>query len=131
MTGPDPVQAEIAEWLAKAEGDLRVAAREAVITNNANPDAVAFHCQQAIEKLMKAALVARSITPPKVHDLPELLRRLNAAGVDWDWPLTELRTLTMAAVHARYPGYQISTSESAQLVAMANAIWDSLLPLVR
>ena len=35
-----------------------------------------FHCQQAIEKVLKAGLVERGETVPKIHDLPDLVHRL-------------------------------------------------------
>lgn len=36
-------------------------------------DAVAFHIQQAAEKLLKALLASRSIEYPRTHDLEALL----------------------------------------------------------
>ena len=62
----------IEEWVRKAEGDYRTALREMAVTEDPNYDAVCFHAQQCIEKLVKAALIARSIVPPKSHDLPTL-----------------------------------------------------------
>jgi HEPN domain-containing protein len=117
------------EWVHKAHGDLDVARRIAGFTSP-NHDAVAFHAQQAVEKLIKAAIAASGREPPKVHDLPELLRRLNAAGMDWTWPMTELRTLTMSAVHARYPGFDVSPECAAEALSIAERVWASLLPRI-
>lgn len=117
------------EWLEKAEGDLD-AARHLGQSGRPHHDAVAFHAQQAIEKLLKAALTARGVEPPRVHDLPELVRRAQAAGLEWSWSLTELRLLTMGAVHARYPGFGVPADTAAELLEMAGRIWDSLRPLV-
>ncbi|MEX2219616.1 MAG: HEPN domain-containing protein [Phycisphaerales bacterium] len=83
--GATPPDYPVAEWISKAQGDLDVARREAAYENH-NPDVIAFLCQQSVEKLMKAALVSRGVQPPRVHDLPELLRRLNAAGLDGHGP---------------------------------------------
>lgn len=44
------------EWVVKAEGDFLTAARE-VKANPPNYDAVCFHAQQCIEKLLKALLI--------------------------------------------------------------------------
>jgi HEPN domain-containing protein len=44
----------VEEWIAKAEGDFRTASRELVVVDRPNYDAVCFHAQQCIEKLMKA-----------------------------------------------------------------------------
>lgn len=128
--GADPNDAAPSEWIEKAEGDIAVARRLAEDTDRPSFDAVAFHCQQAIEKLMKAVLRDRGVRPPKVHDLAELHRRLHAAGVEWSWPLTELRTVTMSAVHARYPGYHISSADAADVLKITERVWASLRPLV-
>ena len=128
-TGDEPSEPLLDQWLAKAEGDFVVAGRLADSGEQFH-DAVAFHCQQAIEKLLKAALVARGIEPPKVHDLPELFRRVRAAGLNWNWSLTELRTITMGAVHARYPSHSVPADAARDILRITRAIWSSLRPLV-
>lgn len=45
------MKTETAEWLAKAEGDLRTAQRELLVAELPNYDAVCFHSQQCAEKL--------------------------------------------------------------------------------
>jgi len=94
----------IEEWIAKAEGDFETAKRELAATENPNYDAVCFHAQQCAEKYLKALLIARRVTPPKIHDLAELHRRLSPVCPEWQWPIDELRLLSRAAVIARYPG---------------------------
>jgi HEPN domain-containing protein len=119
------------EWLSKAEGDLNVARREASLpAMTQNRDAIAFHCQQAIEKLMKGILVSRGIEPPHIHDLAELARRLESAGVQWSWPMTEIRLVTMGAVHSRYPGYDISDEDCREIVRITQELWPPLRALV-
>jgi len=59
-------------WLRKADNDLKN------IENNLSSaevptDTVCFHAQQAIEKLLKAVLVAYRRPVPKSHDLVRLL----------------------------------------------------------
>lgn len=49
----------VREWLDKAEGDYRVAKRELRAAERPNYDAVCYHAQQCVEKLMKAVLVHR------------------------------------------------------------------------
>lgn len=60
------------QWLHKAANDLRN------ISNNLSAeevptDTVCFHAQQAIEKLLKAVLVANAKEVTKTHDLVRLL----------------------------------------------------------
>ena len=50
------------DWVRKAQDDLNVAQHVSGSGPDASQDAVAFHCQQAIEKLMKAVLVLRRDT---------------------------------------------------------------------
>jgi hypothetical protein len=42
------------EWITKADGDFRTAGREILVEEGPNFDAVCYHAQQCIEKLMKA-----------------------------------------------------------------------------
>ena len=63
--------AEAALWLIKADEDIRVAG----LTLAADPplvDPAAYHCQQAVEKTIKALLVAAAIKVPRTHDIEEL-----------------------------------------------------------
>jgi HEPN domain-containing protein len=70
------MNATVREWIAKAEGDYATAERELNPTGTPNLDAVCFHAEQCIEKLMKALLIHRGVTPPRSHDLVMLDRLL-------------------------------------------------------
>jgi HEPN domain-containing protein len=94
----------VEEWISKAEADFATAEREFEVVEGVNYDAVCFHAQQVIEKLMKGLLIAQGVTPPKVHDLAHLSRLLAPVFPDWNWPLQELHFLSRAAVEFRYPG---------------------------
>lgn len=48
------MNATIKEWVDKATGDYHTASRELQVSHEPNFDAVCFHAQQCIEKLMKA-----------------------------------------------------------------------------
>ena len=126
---PEALLLIVSQWIAKADIDFRTAER-LLCSEDPIPESGAFHCQQAIEKLLKPALVARGIEPPKVHDLPELFRRVRAAGLNWNWSLTELRTITMGAVHARYPSHSVPADAAREILRITRAIWSSLRPLV-
>ncbi|MDP8241142.1 MAG: HEPN domain-containing protein [Candidatus Hatepunaea meridiana] len=94
----------VKEWIAKAEGDFRTAGRELKTKDQPNYDAVCFHAQQCIEKLLKAILIHHKVIPPKTHDLAVLNQLLSSVYSGWSWTLEELRFLTRAAVEYRYPG---------------------------
>jgi len=69
-----------------------------------NFDAVCFHAQQCIEKLIKALLIQTGTIPPKTHDLNILAGLTAQRFPEQDWPMEELRLLSQAAVTFRYPG---------------------------
>ena len=120
----------IREWAEKAEGDFLTAARELEAADRPNYDAVCFHAQQCVEKLMKAVLISRNQTPPRIHDLVRLNELLAAAVSDWSWPLSDLRLLDRAAVDFRYPGESADLLEAQQVFAVAGALRKDLTPLL-
>jgi HEPN domain-containing protein len=108
------MNATVREWISKAEGDYATAARELNPTGTPNLDAVCFHAEQCIEKLMKALLIHLGVTPPRSHDLVALDRLLTPVCQGWSWPVEELRLLTRAAVDFRYPGDSADQKEASE-----------------
>lgn len=119
----------VREWIDKAEGDYLTATRE-VHAEPPNYDAACFHAQQCIEKLIKAALIARHKTPPKTHDLVILSDLLTACEPQWHWPMEELRLLSRSAVLFRYPGESAGPEEAEAALAVAKATRDRLLQVL-
>ena len=78
MSGPEPqylVQWEEAlRWLAKAAEDL---AAGRLLADEGMRDPAAFHVQQALEKVLKALLVAAAEDLRKTHDLESLAQIAN------------------------------------------------------
>ncbi len=93
---------EIRDWIAKVAEDIRVAD---VLAEQDEPldDAICFHCQQAVEKLLKALLVAHDRCPPKTHDLEELAALLSPSPALPEAVEAALTYLTGFAVIPRYP----------------------------
>lgn len=117
----------IREWITKADGDFRTAQRELAAVEAPNFDAVCFHSQQCIEKLMKALLIARGGLPPKAHDLIVLADLIGRHLPDWSWPADELRFLSRAAVTFRYPGESAEREDAEEAVAIAGRLRKALL----
>jgi len=104
---------EVRGWLRKADHDRRMA--EAGLREDPPiTDAAAFHCQQAVEKLLKAYLVWKQHEFEKIHDLRALV--LACATHDQAFQTLEPRVapLTAYAVRFRYPGPSEPTPEQVQ-----------------
>jgi HEPN domain-containing protein len=117
------------EWIDKADGDYRTAGREIQVTDAPNFDAVCYHSQQCIEKLMKALLIQKETVPPRTHDLVHLDQLLAAATAGWSWPVEELRFLTRAAVEFRYPGESADHDEAVEAFRIGTRLREALLRL--
>lgn len=120
----------IQEWINKAEGDFSTAERELAVTCNPNYDAVCFHSQQCIEKLLKALMIKFKTIPPKVHDLAELGRRIVPFCPLWQPKIEDLNYLTRAAVDFRYPGESADREEAEGAVNIARNLRMELLKLL-
>jgi len=118
------------EWTAKAEADFSTAARELKTPESPNFDAVCFHAQQCVEKLMKALLIHLGIVPPRTHDLTELDRLLGPVCAQWSWPAQELRFLTRASVDFRYPGESADREEAIESLDIATRLRERLRVLL-
>jgi len=99
------------EWVRKAEHDFRGASKLHADKGGLN-DLVCFHCQQCIEKYLKALLEETGLNIPRTHDLLRLLVDLQPTCPI----LVKLRRaftiLSEYAVDVRYPGDQ-STKRQA------------------
>jgi len=68
-------EADVQEWLIYAEADRRAAEH---LLESGDYMACAFHCQQAVEKLLKAIIVAETQKrPPYLHSLRLLLEQIS------------------------------------------------------
>lgn len=121
----------VKEWIDKAERDLATARRELAADEQPNYDAVCFHSQQCIEKLMKALLIHLGVIPTKTHDLSFLDQLLSPACHKWSWRSEDLRFLTRAAVAFRYPGESADREEAAQAFDIASRLREKLLLLLK
>lgn len=91
---------DVREWLRLAEADRRVAK---LLLQDGEAAAYAFHCQQAVEKLLKAIIVNRTgQLPPYVHDLRPLLRSISELGTD-EKLVTAVGYLNAYYAATRYP----------------------------
>ena len=114
----------IEAWLLKAENDLLSAQRlleiEPMILDNA-----CFHCQQAIEKSLKAFLCSHGKDIVKTHDIDFLLGE--SSSIDSIFNSIDSLNINDYAVQARYPDFSLipdvdETKAYYQLAVNVNTI---------
>jgi HEPN domain-containing protein len=120
------VRALATAWLAKARLDLLVC--DNLTTQDADVwEAVAFHCQQAVEKALKAVLVRHQVEFPKTHDVQRLLDLLAEADPAVVEVSLDAVELTPYGVEYRYPGEYPPVDRASALaaVAVARRVYDA------
>lgn len=120
----------IDEWIRKADADYATACREMSVAQDNNFDAICYHSQQCIEKLMKALLIKNGQTPPKNHDLFHLSLLLSPVCEKWSCRPQDLRYLTRASVDFRYPGESADKDEAAHALEICSNLRTVLLALL-
>lgn len=118
-------------WRRFADSDLQTAR---ILSEHEDAEDFArittFHAHQAAEKYLKGLLVANDEEPPRIHVLPELLRRAIAHAPDLDSrKLRDAATnLNNYYVPSRYPAEvggstgPITTEEATEALAWAEAL---------
>jgi HEPN domain-containing protein len=119
-----PPEAEVRElasaWLTKAKLDLAVC--DKLAEQDADLwEAVAFHCQQAAEKSLKAVFVWHQVEFPKTHDMRRLLDLLAEADPDVVEASADAVELTPYGVEYRYPGEYPPVDRASALAAVGVA----------
>jgi HEPN domain-containing protein len=115
------LQEFIKKWLSKAETDLRSAQRLLEIEPPI-PDTACFHCQQSIEKNLKAYLAYNGVDIQRTHNIVFLLSK--CAEHDSIFRNIDPKNIDIYAVHARYPEYdeEVGIVESKEHYALARRV---------
>jgi HEPN domain-containing protein len=121
------------DWLARARSNL-------VRSRQPKPQEVlwedlCFDTQQAAEKALKAVLLSRAVSFPRVHNIAALLTLVQKQGIAVPSAVMAASQLTDYAVMARYPGPSEPVTEEEYRAALATAeavyLWASTLIGVR
>ncbi|MHB0946371.1 MAG: HEPN domain-containing protein [Sedimentisphaerales bacterium] len=121
-----PLKDDIKQWLVVAESDFRA---YTILAGEDVPPAIAvcFHCQQYVEKLLKAVLTLNGIESPKTHDLRSLGISVCQYVADMKALIDKADELTIYGVETRYPAaVEISDTEMKQAVEIATEIGNVL-----
>jgi HEPN domain-containing protein len=115
------------EWLSKARNDWG-SAKLLITPSEPFLDTAAFHCQQTVEKLLKAFLTYHAQVFERTHNLTFLCNACAAIDVEFAQLRDRLDALSDYAVHLRYPGEEEPTlDEIHEALAIVRAIWDFVL----
>lgn len=109
------------EWIEKAEGDYRVAVRESKAKDPVY-DVICYHCQQCIEKYLKAILVESNIEFEKIHDLEALMYFCKDHLPALESHREDLIWLTQFAVRVRYPGFGATKQDTRKALSMTGKL---------
>jgi HEPN domain-containing protein len=109
------------EWLNRARSSL---AKARLRSGEIYLEDLCFDAQQAAEKAIKAVLIGRQLSFPRIHDLGRLLDLTGAAADQAPALVGEAVRLNRFAVASRYPGIAepVTESEYAEAVAIAEAV---------
>jgi HEPN domain-containing protein len=126
-------RADVQAWIRKAAQDLRAAELDL----DAEPPLVAdaaFHCQQAVEKLLKAVLTWHETPFRKTHDLGELGLRTAQLIPELEPLLRSAAPLSEYAWRYRYPDVddEPQIMEVDDALALARQVFEAVtqkLPL--
>jgi HEPN domain-containing protein len=133
MKPPDAALRDLVrQWLDKATADLD-AAKQLSTQGGRFRGIVAFHCQQAVEKYLKALLVRRQIEFPKTHDIAKLLDRVATVDASIAESLRDADALTPFGVETRYPSDapEVLPGGEVETIAMARAVRNAVMILLQ
>jgi HEPN domain-containing protein len=127
----NPIRDEVQEWLRKAQNDL-FSARILLEHDPPVLDTASFHCQQAVEKALKAFLVWKGVPFEKVHSLTYLLDLCQEREHRFASVREGAEDLAPYAVEIRYPGavVEISWEEAKEALTAAEMMWVFVLRLL-
>jgi HEPN domain-containing protein len=129
----DPaVKDAVMQWLAKADMDW--ASVEILSENPKGPrPAVCFHCQQYVEKLLKAFLTLHQIEAPRTHDLRRLIQLASPLVAGLDTLCDRADALSLSGIQIRYPDNwrDVPDSEMREMMALADEFAMILLPRLK
>jgi len=109
-------------WLNKAAEDFRVMRREFRNTEEPAYNAICFHAQQCIEKLLKGFLQENQINSPKTHNIRELILLALPVRPEWMKLIDSAIILNRYAVDFRYPDDEAYKEDAEEAVEICERI---------
>lgn len=118
----------VREWVKKGESDFIAA--NTLAPQEGLENQTGFHCQQAIEKWLKAYLIKQGEEIRKIHDLTALVIECEKYDPDFE-PLESLvEGITDFAVEFRYPGENATHEEVKDALDKTGKVRDFIMPKI-
>ena len=111
------------DWYNRAEQDLRGA--RILLEHDGGNELVAFHCQQAMEKMLKGWLLKASGELTEGHSLVFLCRKAIAAGAPLRDALRDCAYVNQFYLETRYPAdtyIPVSDQEAHDCIEIAGTV---------
>ena len=111
------------EWIKKAQTDLRGAT--ILFEASGTEELVAFHCQQAVEKFLKAFLIKETGILHNGHYLLGLLKKCYQIDEDLKKYINHITFLNSYYIETRYPseeGLAVDIEDAKQCIEYANQV---------
>jgi HEPN domain-containing protein len=112
---------DLARLLLSRAAEDEAAARELLPIDRVTDAIIAFHAQQAVEKVLKAVLASREVEFPFTHDLRALEELCASNGITIPSELDDLDLLTPYAARARYEAPDPGTVDRKTALGLASA----------
>ena len=116
--------ARIADWLDKASRDIKSA--KILKEHDCGNDVVAFHCQQAAEKALKAYLIKQSGVILSSHSLVFLCKEASRYDTVFKSYLKDCAFLNQYYIETRYPAEEpliVEDQEAEECIRIAERIY--------
>lgn len=123
MNPEEAVLIHVRNWIEKALED-RSAAQVLERSGEKHWSSALFHCQQCVEKLLKAYLIYHDVDYPKTHDLAVLVRLASSIDSQLAEHIKPVARLTRHAVSSRYPDLAHEELEKDEVFASLQIVED-------
>jgi len=120
-------------WITKAENDLK-AVKHLLAFEDSPTDVISFHCQQSVEKYLKAYLTLAGVRVKRTHDLDTILYLCIKEDKDFkELDSEEISNLTFYAVEIRYPEeyIELTIGEVEKLYETARTVREFVIKKVK
>jgi len=113
----------VAKWIKFAQTDFDHVIKTVETHHPIPVEIMCYHCEQSIEKILKAFMIAKGGTLTKTHDLDVLLERCKQHSPDFDIFDDACERITTYTTPSRYPSdIELTESDMRQAIKDASKI---------